>query len=102
MESFDIDKAIKYIRERISESVRLAITDDDLEVIVEMIFDYYEDNGLLDLDSDMEDPTPAVVAEYISNKILLSEPDYQFISFVPEIVEAEFGYEQMLFNEVYE
>lgn len=97
MELFDIDKAIKYIRGRISEPGKSAITDDDLEVIVDMIFDYYEDNGMLELDSDIEDPAPSVVAEHITSKILLSEPDYEFISSVPEIVEAEFEYEQMLF-----
>ena len=96
MELFDIDKAIKYIKGRISEPAKSSIPDEDIEVIVEMILDYYEDNGLLELDSDMDDPTPAIVAQFISNKILPSEPDYEFIMYIPEIVEAEFEYEQML------
>ncbi len=98
MELFDISKAVKYIRASISEPAQSLISDDDLEVIIDLIMDYYEDNGLLELESDVEDPELTVVSEYVSKRIVSLEPEYEFLSNIPEIVDAEYKYEQTLFN----
>lgn len=96
MNVFEIDKAINFIRQDLDEPVKSEISDDDLEVIVEMILDYFEDNGFLEIDCEKDDPEPSEVSEYIGNKIKSVEPDYPFLSSIQKIVEAEYKYEEML------
>lgn len=51
---YDEDNAVKLIRNYISESCD--INDDDILFIIDCIWDYYDDNGLLDMsNTDEED-----------------------------------------------
>lgn len=57
MEIFDEDIAVKYILAKLAENPRITTkynADDILEVI-DLIWDYYEDNGMLDIDMEVED-----------------------------------------------
>ena len=54
-QEFSEDAAVKFIRERLSEDVASRLSDVD---IVDAAYDYYDDNGLLDLsdfDSDVDE-----------------------------------------------
>ena len=48
-QEFSEDAAVKFIRERLSEDVASRLSDDDILDIVDAAYDYYDDNGLLDL-----------------------------------------------------
>ena len=57
-QEFSEDAAVKFIRERLSEDVASRLSDDDILDIVDAAYDYYDDNGLLDLsdfDSDVDE-----------------------------------------------
>ncbi len=57
-QEFSEDAAVKFIRERLSEDVASRLSDDDILDIVDAAYDYYDDNGLLnlsDFDSDVDE-----------------------------------------------
>ena len=46
---YDEDKAIEFVRNYLQEDRRNKYSDDDILFIIDCMWDYYEDNGLLDL-----------------------------------------------------
>lgn len=55
MKEFDENEAIRYMRDTLSESESKNYDDDQLLNLLDMIWDYYEQNGLLDVDCDEDD-----------------------------------------------
>ena len=53
---FEEDDAIKYIKSNCGNTVK-QLQDDDILFIIDCIWDYYESNGLLDIDPDATDET---------------------------------------------
>lgn len=51
---YDENQAIKYINEELEKTLSVTYPDDDLLNVIDIMWDYYEENGLLDLDSDDE------------------------------------------------
>lgn len=99
---FDETKCTAFINSRLKELGRATYDPDELLNIVDMIFDYYESRGLLDIDddSDEEDPQrPALdadVAAYVRtmlkrDKLAAVKPED-----VETIVVAELDYEETL------
>lgn len=58
MKEFDENEVVKQIRDNLPEESAKAYSDDDLLNIVDMIWDYYEMNGLLDIDASDDDDEP--------------------------------------------
>ena len=58
---FDDAEAVKYIQEHLPQDAQEVFSDDEVLYISDVIFDYYESNGLLDedeeVDIDMEELT---------------------------------------------
>lgn len=52
---FDEDDAIKYIREHADKCITGLYDDDELLNLIDLVYDYYEANGLLDIDFDGDD-----------------------------------------------
>jgi len=53
---FDENDAIKYMREHVDAELSERYADDDeLFNLIDLIYDYYEANGLLDIDMDDDD-----------------------------------------------
>ncbi len=52
---FDELQAIEYINNHLKQSGASTYADDEILNVIDIIWDYYEDNGLLDLDSDDSD-----------------------------------------------
>ncbi len=53
---FDETKAIQYMRDNVDAALSAKYADDDeLLNLIDLIYDYYEANGLLDIDVDDED-----------------------------------------------
>lgn len=94
MDVFDINEAVLFVRKRIGEDI--SIPDDDIREIIEMIFDYYEDFGFLDVDTDEDDPEAEDVANHIKGTILKSIPDYAYADKIGDIVRAEYLYEESI------
>lgn len=61
---FDENEAIKYMKEHVpAEIVAMCSDDDELFNLVDLVYDYYEANGLLDIDFDDTDDDAEVDIE---------------------------------------
>ncbi len=49
---YDETKAIKYIRNYIPQELQERISDNDIDTIIEMMYNFYEEKGILDEGSD--------------------------------------------------
>ena len=91
---FDDAEAVKFIQEHLPIDAKDKFTDDEVLYISDVIFDYYESNGYLDeedeVDIDMEDLTEYVIKN--------SKRDgFQFDpELVRWVIECEMDYEESL------
>lgn len=100
MKEFDENEVVKLIRESLPEESAKNYSDDDLLNIVDMIWDYYEMNGLLDVDcADDEDEPEDLVADLVDYAKRMLKKD-KACKVKPEDVEcivlAELAYEDLL------
>ena len=96
---YNEDKAIKYIKGQLPAGVDYV--DDDILNVIDIIFDYYEDNNLLDVDCDLEtsDYDDKIKDELILHvSKLLNKDPYNKIrkEHINIIVCAELEYEQSI------
>ncbi len=99
MEEFDEDIAIKYIREHVSDEVRSAKYDDDeILNVIDIIWDYYEDNGFLDIADDDSDDNVNTDKLIEHVKSIIKKDKYTSIKLehISELVNAELAYEQSI------
>ncbi|MDE6333315.1 MAG: hypothetical protein K2L77_01575 [Muribaculaceae bacterium] len=55
MMEFDEDEAIAYIRKHVDPALGALYDDDELLNLIDLVYDYYEANGMLDIDLDCDD-----------------------------------------------
>jgi hypothetical protein len=91
---YDDDEAIKFIRNTLSEDTNKKFSDDDLNYIVDLIYDFYNTKGFFDEDDDdadieiNEDELIAyVVKNALSDKVGKFDADD-----VTLIIQGEIGY----------
>ncbi len=68
MMEFDEDEAIAFIRKHTDPELAALYDDDELLNLIDLVYDYYEANGLLDIDldgDDEEDPDIDELRDYI-------------------------------------
>lgn len=104
MKEFDENEVVRRIRKDLPADANSTYSDDDLLNIVDMIWDYYEMNGLLDVDlSDDEDDTDVDIIPELNDycirmlkkdKGCMVKPEH-----IPSIVNAELEYEDSLEND---
>lgn len=99
--NFDEDKAIRFIRESVGAPISSKYTDDDIIDIIDCVFDYYEINGLLDIDLDDDDEVIDVneVVDYVKKMIRRDRFSKIDLDDVEALVTAELRYEEQVFNE---
>ena len=98
---FDEDDAVNYIRETLPESVSDKYSDDEILYVIDTIWDWYEKNGYLSLDTEVtddglldEEQLVAYVRKEIRNdKEIMMDPDD-----VGLIVKGELQYEESIDN----
>ncbi len=94
-QEFDESEAIKFIQKRLTK----VIDDDDILNIIDIIWDYYEDNGLLDISfSDFDDDENVLPKLVLHAKKMLQKDKFSTLSLddVESIVLAEIEYEKSL------
>ena len=97
----DEQSAIKYIRTQLPEEWRNRYDDDQILNVIDIIWDFYEDNGMLDISSAFDDDADAdpEVEEIVAHAIKLLRKD-KGNEIAPEhvapIVEAELAYEDSI------
>jgi hypothetical protein len=98
---FDEDDAVNFIRETLPESVSDKYSDDEILYVIDTIWDWYEKNGYLSLDTEVtddglldEEQLVAYVRKEIRNdKEIMMDPDD-----VGLIVKGELQYEESIDN----
>ena len=99
MEVFDEDKAVAFILDTLAadKTVETKYSEDDILEVIDIIWDYYEDNGMLDLDLSLDDNDSEADKETLIahvTKMLAKDKDTRVRKEdVPAIVEAELAYE---------
>lgn len=95
---FDEEKAIDYIREQVGKDIASKYDDDQLLNVLDIIWDYYEDHGMLDIS--MEDDDSEVDAEALikhTRKMLAKDRRAGIdLDDVDALVRAELAYEATL------
>ena len=98
MNIYDEQEAVTFIKSHISDGLARRCDDDTILEIIDIIFDYYEDHDLLELDvddDDSDDDIDAIIAHAVKivgkDKHLSLSPDD-----IARIVKAEIDYELSL------
>ena len=97
MDIYDENKAVEQINDALREKGRNTYSEDEILNVIDMIWDYYEENGLLEIDDDFEadedEDISSELCDYIA-RMLKKDRDAQIKSEdIPVIVEAELAYE---------
>ena len=96
---FDESKAIEYMRAHCGFDAS-GYDDDQLLNIIDIIWDFYEENGLLDIDADEEmDDDEVILDDLVAQAQRLLRKDKQNLvstDHVKPLIEAEIAYEQTL------
>lgn len=93
---FDEKEAVAFIRSNVDVA---QLTDDDILDVIDAIFDFYDENGDLDLDFDEEDEDfgsdddEQAIIDYVIEAF--SDTDISH-SLIADMVKAELAYEQSL------
>jgi archaellum component FlaG (FlaF/FlaG flagellin family) len=93
---YDEDEAVKFILNFIPKEAKSSIDTDKIEYVLDVVYDFYDENGLIDEDSteeasiDEEDMFNFIVKNAKNDKIGLSEVDIQMI------LDGEFEYGKSL------
>lgn len=99
---FDEKQVIKEMREAISEESSKLYDNDEILNVVDIIWDWYDDQGLLDIDSEADNDEINVDALIKHVTKMLSKDKLSPIlqSDIEPLVMAELRYEQALDNEI--
>lgn len=93
---FDELKAVELINRRLTEQGRQAYDEDQVLNVIDMIWDYYEENGLLDIEADPDDDADDVESEVVDYVVRMLKKDKDAciaVEDVPVMVKAEMEYE---------
>lgn len=95
---FDEEKAVEFINSYLAEKAGKTYPDDEILNVIDMIWDYYEENGLLELDADdEEDSIPSdEIVDYVTRMIKKDKGATINVEDIPLLVSAELAYEESL------
>ena len=102
MEIYDETVAVKKINEALSKAARSEYDADELLNVIDMIWDFYEENGLLEIDDDFvpdEDENIAEeLADYVSRMLRKDKSSKIQFEDIPLIIKAELEYEDSVLD----
>ena len=93
---FDESNAVAFINDRLREAGRNPYPEDEVLNVVDMIWDFYEENGLLDVDADDDAEDEDIEPDMIDYEIRMLRKDKHATvdpADVPLMVRAEVDYE---------
>lgn len=97
---YDENIAIKQIRKVLYDKSNTIYDDDEILNVIDMIWDFYDENGMLDIDlEDGEDDSEAIYSELCDYVVRMLKKDKEakiLPEDVPAIVKAEVDYELSL------
>lgn len=100
MKEFDEKEAVKAMREALDSDASARCDDDELLNIIDIIWDWYDDNGLLEIDTEADDDNVTVEALASHVRKMLAKDKLSPIrpEEVEPLVAAELRYEQSLLD----
>ncbi len=100
MKEFDEKEAVKAMREALSPEASARCNDDELLNIIDIIWDWYDDNGLLDIDAeaDDDDVNVAELSAHVRRVLAKDKLSPVLPDEVEPLVAAELRYEQSLID----
>lgn len=100
MKEFDEKDAVKAMRETLSPEASARCNDDELLNIIDIIWDWYDDNGLLDIDAeaDDDDVNVAELSAHVRRVLAKDKLSPVLPDEVEPLVAAELRYEQSLLD----
>lgn len=93
---FDEFRAVAFINDRLREAGRATYPEDEVLNVIDMIWDFYEENGLLDIDGEADDSDDDIEPDMIDyvNRMLRKDKGASIRpEDVPLMVRAEVEYE---------
>lgn len=99
---FDENRVVEYINGSLVAAGRSAYDSDEILNVVDMIWDFYEENGMLDVDleedDDPEDDVEQDLVDYVCRMLRKDKTACVLAEDVPLIVKAEIEYEDSLLD----
>lgn len=99
MKEFDENDAVEHIRGNIDPNISVIYDDNEILNLIDIIFDYYEANGLLDLDADDEsdeEVSPDDIADYAARMLRRDKGARLTPEHARPMIQAYFDYENSL------
>lgn len=96
---FDEDKAVAFIREYVGEKISSKYSDEEILLVIDCIWDYYEEKGFLSLEMDITEEEildPDDLIDYVKKTVANDEELIMDPSDISIIVKAELEYEESL------
>lgn len=95
---FDENKAVQFINGVLLSKGRKPYPEDEILNIIDMIYDFYEENGLLDIDDVDDDDIPTLdeILEYVTRMLRKDHLAKVDPADLPIIINAELDYEESL------
>ncbi|MCM1518412.1 MAG: hypothetical protein NC117_07210 [Pseudoflavonifractor sp.] len=94
---YDEDLAIKHIRGLLPDNISEKYSDDDILNVIDMIWDYYDENGFLDMSDDDDDSIDIDdVADYVRRMLRKDKEAHISSDDVALIVNSEIDYERSI------
>lgn len=96
---FDEDKAIEFIRATLPEEVNKQYDDDDILYIIDIIWDWYEKNGYLEITADVTDEEVVKIddlTDYVRKQLAKDKNFLIDTKDVGLIVKGELQYEESI------
>lgn len=91
---YDDDAAVKFIQNHLPQEAKGLFTDDEILYITDVVFDFYESNGLMDEDADVDIEIEELVDYVMKNS---KRDGFSFdAEAVRWVIEGEFDYEESL------
>ncbi|MDE5657547.1 MAG: hypothetical protein K2I25_00640 [Muribaculaceae bacterium] len=97
MDIYDENKAVEHINNTLKGKGLSTYPEDEILNVIDMIWDYYEENGLLEIDDDFEadddEDISGELCDYIRHMLKKDPHAVIKVEDVPVIVDAELEYE---------
>ena len=94
MKEYSEDDAIRHMREAVAGAE--AYDDDQLLNLIDIIFDYYDENGDLEIDVDDEEEDLAEIAAYAAKMLASDSGNEIHPDHIAPLIAAEIDYELSL------
>lgn len=103
MKEFDENDAVDFMRSSLPEEDKTIYDDDQILNLIDIIWDYYEQNGLLDIDidddnDDNNDILPDLI-DYAQRMVKKDRNSIISLEHIPILIEAELKYEDSILED---